>query len=351
MSRIYLIKFPFFLLLILFFGACTRTLTFQIIEAAEVTLPQNINQVAIVNRALPSKSKSNLLEGVITGELPGQDKQGRQKVLMGVFETLKNTPGYQSILAQDELKGNESGTEFPQAFTAKEVLDLCNKYKVDALVVMEHYDSDCIPGSANLKKEKITNKDGSVTEKVYYEVITIGNVRAGFRIYDKQGKILDQFELKRNISWATTGSTIIEAVGSTLARVDYTNSLSQQLGNQYAYHIAPYWITVSREFYKKGRNQKLKIGGRYISTNDWENAEKMYLDVISQTGGIGKDAAKAYYNLGLCYEYKGELAKAKECLSKSYAISGKSLALEYSNILNYRINNEQRVEQQVHSGQ
>jgi tetratricopeptide (TPR) repeat protein len=329
-------------------SACTRTISFQVLSPAVITLPDNVRQVVLVNRAIPSKPKSNILEGVLTGEMPGQDKQGRQEVIMGLFDALKLTPAYQTVLAQEELKGTNAGAEFPLALSATEVAVLCKKYAAEALVTLEHYDSDCIPGSASLKKDKVTNKDGSVTEKVYYEVVQVGNVRAGFRIYDQTGKILDEFEERQNLSWTTTGSNALEALGSIMSRVSYMNELSNKLGGLYADRIAPYWIRVQREYYKKGHHKALKIAGRYVATNEWDSAERLYLEVINQSGGVGNDAAKAYYNLGICYEINGELYKAKDCLSKAYAIGGKRLALDYSNVLTRRINIAQRVDQQLH---
>lgn len=333
----------------LFVGtACTRTISFQVLSPATITLPANVRQVVLVNRAVPSKPKSNLVEGVLTGEMPGQDKQGRQEVIMGLLGALKLTPAYQTVLAQEELKGTNTGAEFPLALSATEVAALCKKYAAEALVAMEHYDSDCIPGAASLKKDKVTNKDGSITEKVYYQVVQVGNVRAGFRIYDQTGKIVEEFEEKQNLSWTTTGSNALEALGSIMSRVDYMNNLSNQLGGLYADRIAPYWIRVQREYYKKGHNKALKIAGRYIATNEWDSAERLYLEVINQSGGVGNDAAKAYYNLGICYEINGDLYKAKDCLSKAYAIGGKRLALDYSNVLTHRISIAQRVDQQLH---
>jgi len=332
---------------VLWFSACTRSLTFQALSPAEITLPSNVKKIALVNRAVPSQENRNVLEGLVTGEMPGQDKQGRQAVLMTLLGSLQNSPAFTSNLAQEELKGSKSGSEFPIALSASEIANLCNKYGSDALVVLEHYDSDCIPGAANVKKEKVTNKDGSTTEKTFYEVVQVGNVKAGFRIYDKSGKIIDEFEIKRNMSWTTRGDSPLQAVASTIARVDYMNNLSKNIGAQYSSHIAPYWTTLARNYYRKGKNPLLKIGSRYAATNDWNNAQKSFLDVINQEGGLGKDAARAYYNLGLCYEMKGDLYKAKDAVSKAYAIGGKAMALNYANILTNRINTEQLLEQQL----
>ncbi len=66
------------------FSGCKSTTYLQIMRPAAVTVPQNIKAIALVNRTVPEKKGLNIIEGVLTGEGIGQDREGVQKAMDGL---------------------------------------------------------------------------------------------------------------------------------------------------------------------------------------------------------------------------------------------------------------------------
>jgi hypothetical protein len=61
----------------------------QVLRPALISVPKEIQKLAILNRAVPS-SKSNA-EAIVTGETPLRDKELSQECLRGLTETLNTS--------------------------------------------------------------------------------------------------------------------------------------------------------------------------------------------------------------------------------------------------------------------
>ncbi|MBK6994268.1 MAG: hypothetical protein IPH31_04855 [Lewinellaceae bacterium] len=69
-------------------ASCTRNTTLRVLQPAQMTLPEHITTVAIVDRSKPSNGWSNFLEGLFTGEEIGQDRRSRQTAVDGLTNAL-----------------------------------------------------------------------------------------------------------------------------------------------------------------------------------------------------------------------------------------------------------------------
>ncbi len=73
--------------------------------------------------------------------------------------------------------------------------------------------------------------------------------------------------------------------------------------------------------------------------------------IVTWKEGIGrsksKTAGKLTYNIAVAYEVLGDLAMAKEWANKAYVNYGNKTARDYASSLNYRIRQENLVQQQM----
>ena len=128
----------------------------------------------MIDRTHVEDDASNVIEGVITGELIGEDKMATQILMDGVHAMLKNAATV-SIKRTTEVYqgGSPFSAAFPEPLSWEEIETLCKKYEADAIVAIEKFDTDFIivPG-----------------------VRQIATVQAGIRMYDPAGKsIIDQY--------------------------------------------------------------------------------------------------------------------------------------------------------------
>jgi hypothetical protein len=169
----------FALLSLLFLLSCRAAQpTVQIVRPPDITLPLQIKTIAIVDRTLIDKKDKlkNTIEGWTSGERIGQDRQAEQEVLSGLSNILQTSPTIKAKLTTVQLVGSGKGSNFPNPLDSSEVIRICTQYGVDALAVLETFDSDC---------------SGRI-------VI----IKMGFRIYDRQNNsIADQHFYTYKTKW------------------------------------------------------------------------------------------------------------------------------------------------------
>jgi len=277
---------------------------------AQVTIAPHIKKVAIVNRTIPENKVANVVEGFLTGEFPGQDKQNIQAAMGGLQENLRNSPRYEMILTNEELKGSGSGGSFPVPLQWSLINELSQKYKADAILAIETYDSDFI--------------------------VTKGSKKT----------ITDQYHLNRNNRWYAKGNSIQDAVVQLIDSKAAIQRVSHMTGLAYGARISPTWYTVEREFYKKSKKDaSFTIGSRRAQVNDWNGAADYWLKATQSHNA--KLAGKAAFNLALAYEVLGDLDNAKIWVTKSYTDFGNKKARRYASILDNRQWEAQKLAQQL----
>lgn len=336
----------FYLFPALFLCSCMSGTYLQVMRPAQVTVGPHIRKIAIVNRTIPEKKVANIVEGILTGELPGRDKQGVQKVMDGLQESLRNSPRFEMIVTSEELKGSGSGDVFPSPLNWNVINELCKKYQVDAVLSLETYDSDFIVTKGTKTNKKVTEKGDTIAVPEYYAE-GIATVNLGYRLYDPQKKtIADQFHNSNNNKWRTKGNSIQDALTQLIDASVAIQRVSYASGGNYGTRISPSWYTVQREFYKKNKKDiYFTIGSRKAQVNDWNGAAENWLR--STQSRNRKVAGKAAYNLALAYEVLGDLENAKKWVMISYADYGNKRARQYAHILDGRIWEMQKLNEQM----
>jgi hypothetical protein len=340
--------------MIILFSQCggTRYASFNAYKPAVITFPSYINTIVLVDRTVYEHRRDEVIHDIFSGEVPGADRAAVQAAISSLSATLQESPRFKVILASETFKGNSLTNVFPDAMPWDEINSICSEYKADAVLSFEIFGSNYIitNGSRIVKK---TEKDakGNAYERAYPEFYAkgIGSVRMGIRIYDPKGmNMIDQQLFTNTNNWEATGSTIQDALIHLMQRSEATKYIATSAARSYAYKIAPMPIRISREFYaKSGKVPALGLGTRKADVGDWNGAIQTWQDALNDNSLSAKNAGKLCYNIAVAYEVLGNLNDAKKWSSKAYVDYNNKKARYYSNMLDNRQYDNDKVNEQM----
>lgn len=334
-----------FFVLIAAYGCKTST-SLRVMKAADVTVPEHIQKIALINRTRASKENknSNIIEGILTGEGIGADKEGAEECLFGLRQALTRTPRFEVIQpAGLDLRGTGTG-EFAQPLSWADVRKICEENKADAVIALEAFDSDSRM-HRDTRPVTVTNKDGSKTTVPEYIATLNMRLTCGWRIYDlKNERIIDEHRDVAEMGFDSKGPTPQAAESGLPWRRDCVKRTGGRAGDQYCYRIAPMWITVSREYYKGGSDD-MKDAYFYSRRNNWEKAAEIWKK--ESTNPSRKVAGRACFNMAVASEVEGKLDVALDWANKAWKEYGEKAAPRYIGILKYRMDEKERLKEQM----
>jgi tetratricopeptide (TPR) repeat protein len=335
-----------FIVLFFAFTACKTTyVTVQVLKPAHITIPSKINNLVFVNRSLPAKSErfKNILEGAVTGEAILADRIGAEECIKGVIANLNESPRYKAVAPGNiNLKG--TGTrEFPPALEWDIVEDICKQNQADALITLETFDSN---NSVEIGERQAERKDGQRTIKYVEFIATLHvQVESGWRIYyPAEKRIIDQNVYNDAQSWSNTSDARKRAEAGLPLIENAVGDAGFYAGKQYAFRISPMWTNVSRYYFNKG-NVDFERADRFGKSGDWKGAADIWIKYVNNSDP--KIAGNACYNMALAQELEGNLEEALDWARKSYTKFNNKKGRYYANILQQRIYDQSRLDEQM----
>ena len=145
----------------------SRIVSLNVTRPAEISLPADVQTILRVDRTKFKNQTMNVIEGILTGELPGDDRFAVQEAMNALKETLYNSPRFNVKVSPERLEGNSLSAVFPDPLTWEQVNLLCSKENAEILVALEVFDSDFTvwPGSRIKKK---TVGEGTNKQEIEY---------------------------------------------------------------------------------------------------------------------------------------------------------------------------------------
>jgi tetratricopeptide (TPR) repeat protein len=330
--------------LVALFGACSgpRTVTLNSLRPAEITLPASTKTLLILDRTKTEKKPINLIEGVLTGEMPGEDRTGSQELLVALNNQLSRTSRFNTIVAEEFLDGNGITSVFPPPLSRELIDRMATKYQADAIVSLELMDSDFV-----ITRGKVSGNVKSLEQGLKFYAQGIGNITIGIRLYDcRKYAVVDQQLLTNSHTWETTGNSVPEAVAQLASKGDATRYLSNEAGSEYAYKIAPMPIQIRRSFRGKAkRSPELELGTRYADVGQWERAMETWKSGLDRARR--KEAGYLAHNIAIAYEVLGEFNQAIQWAEQAYAQYGNDDSRSYVNQIKYRMSSEGLAQMQL----
>ena len=348
-----IIKTSFFPLLIAIFliTSCgpSRIVSFNVTRPAQITLPSDINTMLLVDRTKFNNKMASILEGILTGELPEDDRIAAQEAMMSLKNKLDYSPRFNVKILPDRLEGNSMTAAFPDALKWDVVDKLCVNNNAEAIICLEVFDSNFIVTHGTRIKKKSVGEGTNKREVDYTEYYAqgIGTVKMGIRTYYNKNKtIVDQQMITQNNTWNSTGTSVMDAVRLLISKSNANKYLAGNVGEDYAYKISPMPYTISRSFYGKSKHiPEVATGSRYADVNQWKEAINEWK--MGLTKAVKKEAGYLAYNVAIAYEVLGEYGTALTWAQDSYTKYGNKNGRDYVWDLRRRINEENLLHKQM----
>lgn len=329
--------------------SCSKSVTLTRLTPAPINVPSSVQTIVIVDRTKPQNEMVNVIEGLITGEMPFEVRNSIEATLATLQQQLNTSPRYQIKRANQRLTGGMFGQVFPQPLDWFTIERLCEQYQADAVLALENFNSDFITTEkeAIIKKTVGEGKDAQTVEVKGLRLEGVANVSAGFRLYDPQNKtIVDQQRFQKTNTWTAEAETKTQALAMLIAKADATRIVGELAGSGYAYKIAPMFVSISRDYFRKSKTQPaLENGNRFAEVGKWEEAIQTWEEGVVVADY--KTSAKLLYNIAVGYEVLGSLHMAHDYASQAYTQYGLKKGRNYAQMLSAEIRNQELLENQM----
>lgn len=335
--------------LLIFASSCSgvRGMRVQVQRPAEITVSKNIQSVAILNRSLQSAPVT--AETVLTGERKTQDKELSRECIRGLSDLLRTSERFKIKVCEGDLPSAD-----PRSLSFAGMLDwnmvdsICKKYEVEALLVLEYFDTDfSVVNPGATAAAAVTNLLNGNNAEV--EVTGTAKATAGWRMYvpATQSVIYENYFSWKKI-WRERSTNPIDAAARLIKPNQALMDVSWATGNEFGMRIVPLYYWENRSMYK-GKKGDMERGERQALAKDWEGAIETW-KIAYDASMKSKVRAKAAFNLALAYEVMGDLKMAQKWVQTSYVERDTEEALRYGDILDQRIREQDRLQEQIENG-
>lgn len=325
--------------------ACSTSNTqFEVLRPADISLPKNISKFLVINRYRPAKENrlGNVIEGFLSGEQIGLDRQGADAALNGLSEFMSRSPRYTTFRCPEELPG--SGTAwFPPPLTAEVVANLCKKYNCDALVALEAFDTD--KRITNRREERTRSEGGKNIKYMAFIAQEDMTATIGWRVYSADGtQLLDEHRMNHNQSWSREGTSESNAQSKLPDNYQAVREIGMGAGKVYAKRITPQFEMVTRAYYVKG-DKAMSDAKKNVKVKDWTKARELWKGL--QSHPEAKVKGRAAFNLAVSYEQEDNIEEAIRWATTAFKDHGFKKAEKYLQSLEMRRSELKRLEQQM----
>jgi len=350
MKAFIIATFTIFTLLLFTLAGCKTTVSYTGLRPADVNLPSNVKSVLLLNRYKPTKQNRwlNIVEGLFTGEILFADKRGVEQTLAGLQSRLQSGPKFTVSIANEIFEGTGTGM-FPPPLQMADIDRLCKTYNVDAVIALEAFDSD-INITAEPRQRKRTVNGKEVIENFFLASENV-RINVGWRIYNGAGgAVIDQHQMYSSEVFTHEGNTAEIARRGLLFPADAIMRTGYSAGDGYGVRIAPSWVRYVREIYGRAAPvSNMKVAKRMAVRGDWQQAADLWQKLANSARP--KVAKRAMYNRAVAAEMLGKYDDALEWARKAANTYGLRNADRYIVVLNARLNELQRLDQQMENVQ
>ena len=343
------IKILAYLALVVLFTSCgaTNRLTMGVTEPAIVHLPSDVKRVGIINRSLPSKGNKALdkIDKVLSAEGLNLDEKGAEAAISSLSSELSVIKNFEEIKIIKDVEEVKKGLAVLPATLSWDLIErLCEENQVDVIFSLAFYDTDT-KADYKIITMKLPNSLGIDVDVPAQEVTLATNVVNGWRIYDPQIKeVVDERLYNKNMVHRGKGINPMKAVEAVAGRNETVQEYSRNVGIAYAKRLIPRTRRIARDYFVRGTDN-FKIAQRRAQAGDWDGAAELWEREL--TNPDEKIAGRAHYNMAISNEIKGDLDEAIQFASKSYTDYRTNIALDYVNVLKYRVRQNRVLDQQL----
>lgn len=278
----------------LFLVSCSslQTLSFDQLQAGEVSFPESVKRVGVVNN-LPVVTASSR-PGVVSAELEGNGKVAAE----ALAEQLAHVNYFDEVVICDSaLRASDIVPRAQVALTKEEVRQLADGLGVDLLFSFDRIHLSTRPSAMWVPELPVPIEavEASVVSTV--RVYVPGREQPLFVVakpdtlsWEMQLGLCDSVLVNETSEWAAAGPVK---------------------------HLLPHWETVDRLYYEGG-GVEMRDAAVCLRENNWEGAAALWKQVYERSKG--KKRMQAAFNLALYAEIREDMVQAEEWLNRAKAL-------------------------------
>ncbi len=310
--------------------------TIDVLEPAEIYLPQNINKLLVTHNALPDTTKALGTVFKIFGNKIS-DTVFRDSAMAGLaIHTLSNMV---ELIGKMELECLDSiDIIYPDRADdynvemIRKIREMCEKRDADAFLIL-----------TSLLKE--------VSYDIYYG--NFGNAFGEFAVVISTRWLLINPFASKLIDGKVIKDTLYLNVLKPFSRtiddnyirsIDLLNEAAIQTGILYGSYLSPHYAQTERMVFING-HKYLKQGYADALQGNWRGAALHWREALTVQNT--KIRAKACFNLALANEMEGLLEPALEWAKESYLFFADTINSTYIKILEERLKDQDEIMQQM----
>lgn len=308
----------------------------DVMEPAEIYLPQNIEKILITHNAYPDTAKPEGTVFTIFGNTLS-DTIFRDSAMAALATTTLSEMLNQIQMLEAETL-DSPGFIFPDEPGAysdemvSRIKAICREKNADAFLIM-----------TSLKKE--------IEYDIYYG--NFGNTFGEFAVFiSSRWLLIDPFNLKlidskviRDTLYLPVSKPYLRTVDDNYAQsIDLLFEAAEKTGILYGSYISPHYAETNRMIFTKG-HKYIKTGYLKALQGDWKEAAFYWREALSVQNR--KIRAKASFNMALANEMEGMLEPALEWAKESYRFFPDTLNMTYIKILEARLKDQKGIVQQM----
>lgn len=311
---------------------CKPSLTFQVTRPAEVVIEQDIQKLAVIDRAGTNDADATataFVEELLALSNPRFSLSSRVAARSAMGE----------IAPPD---GEVLRPEHTQA--------LCDRLSVSGIVSLEAIDIDDGWASSSYTEERTetVTVNGRAREEVReVEVFVeefVAEIATTWRLYSCEGRVRDYYQTVVSSAWLGEGDSRSDArldVGET---DDLKGDLAVTAAWVYLKRISPFDVEITRKYYR-GVGGSLRTGSVHMAAGNWSAAEQALRSGAKDSGG--KKKGKHLYNLAVVSEQQGDLTAAQKQAKRANSLIDSSLSEELVRRLRGRARQEVEIKEQL----
>lgn len=332
-------KYIFALISLIALASCATTnyMTIEIKEAAEVTFPNNVKNVLIVDNTIldtdTENSDTDSKPAIISND-------STKSIMLNSLKQFMNEEGYfDNVAIYPQRVNNYNSIEESRPLSSSKVRSLCRDNNADAIISL-----DLHMISAGVESESV----------YYFNDYSLLNAQIGniLRIYDANGTMIsrpivhmDSLFLQTSGDWSRNRSNLNELNG-------LISEISVKAADNLTGAFIPSWKTQERWFFSDNSSE-MKKAAKYVAEEKWAEAADIWSTLYDKESNANK-RIKLASNLALANECLDDIDNALAWISIAFELlpqkSTSELALltvKYGEALKAREKNKSKLYEQL----
>lgn len=313
-------------------------------NAAEVTFPENVGRILVVNNALPQPEKSGYeykLFGTVQDTARMEADSALFDACRGLGKAIVNASFFNDVLLYHEPTRKDTRYYEDIKLTEDQVEALCNETGTDAVIAVDRL-------LFETKKDVVAYAEGYVSGDL--DVKISGVIRA---YLPGRPNPLATVYMSDSLFWGESAGNLVMLERILPPTTDAIRAAGEYIGMKASPNFVPHWADETRWYYT-GIGARWKEATAYAESEKWDKAMERW-SYLYKNSSKAKNRAKAAANIALCHELKNELKEAHEWASKSYDLfkknggedsSNAKLLSLYVEVLSNRIHSDKKLNMQ-----